>query len=465
MQKSWTPAAAMVNCYLYMPLRLRQLIFVVLAAIFVIAAPAVMFYAAGYRYNFDKNSVEKTGALVLDSAPAKAGITLNNRNTGRVTPASFNHLLPDDYLIRMEKDGYHAWEKTLSVVSGRTTFATNVLFFRNASPQIAVQNKIQKIVVSPKNDAAIFTTSETAAKADELWLWDMKTDPKLKFKPKTKIDDFAWSATGNNILIKTKTGAVSKFYFITKDGTEAVSVSAMTGKDWRYLAWSADNDSILTGITLSGSAVYKINLSDKSLKKIGSGYTAVWEENSKLFALLPGAKNLKLLEIFENTKKQPVEIAVLKKGNYNFIKSRPGLLTVLDTKTPQLYVIDPKLNNAVLIEEKASLTAWSPSWRYLLLSDGFELNIFEPEKNEIKFITRYGTYIKKALWINSEEHLLLEFNDSVWGIEIDSRDNRYSPTLVSGKNLEDLFFDAANQTVFFTAETNTSRRLFALPIK
>ena len=449
-----------------MPLRLRQLLFVILATIFALAAPAVIFYTTGYRYNFNKNTIEKTGALVLDSVPAKAGITLNGRHTARATPTSFNHILPDDYLIRMEKDGYHAWEKTLSVISEHTTFATNVLFFRNSSPQITVQKKIQKIIVAPKNDAAIFTTSETDGQATELWLWNLKNDPELKFESETPIENLSWSETGKNILIKTKTKTVSKFYLVSRDNTAAVSVSAITNKDWSYLAWSSDNDSVLLGLTLLGNVAYKIDLNDKSLKKIGSGYETIWEEGSRLFALMLSVKGLKLLEIFEDAAKQPYEIAGLKTGDYNFIKSRPGLLTLIDAKTPRLYVLDPKLNNnAVLIEERANLATWSPSSKRLLISDGFEIHIFEPEKNEIKFLTRYGTLIKKALWINSEEHLLLEFNDSIWGIEIDSRDNRYSPTLVSGKNLEDLFLDGNHETAFFTAETNTGRRLFALPIK
>lgn len=446
-----------------MSLRLRQLIFAILAAIFIVATPAIIFYAAGYRYNFDKNAIEKTGALVLDSLPPKAGIFLNGRNTGSVTPTAFNHLLPDDYLIRMEKDGYHPWEKTLDVTSGRTTFATNVLFFQNTSPQIAVQNKIKKIAVSPKNDAAVFAAVSSGGKTDELWLWNLEGGPELKFKPATTIEDLSWSATGKNILIKTKAGSISRFYFLAKDSGTAVSLSAITGRDWRYLAWSTDNDSALLGI--SGNIAYKINTDDKSLKKLGSDFAAISEEGSRLFALLPAPKGVKLLEISEDVQKQPSEIAILKNGDYHFIKSRPGLITLLDSQAPRLYVLNPKLNNAILIEEKAGLASWSPSWKYLLLSDGFELHIFEPEKNEIKFLTRYGSYIKKALWIDSEEHLLLAFADSVWGIETDSRDNRYSPTLVSGKNLEDLFLDGSYATAFFTAETSSGRRLFALPVK
>ncbi|MFH0780181.1 MAG: hypothetical protein V1928_05025, partial [Parcubacteria group bacterium] len=61
-----------------MNINLRRGIAIGLIVLFLVAAPILILYTAGYRYNFKKNQVQKTGALVISTAPSGAEVTLNN---------------------------------------------------------------------------------------------------------------------------------------------------------------------------------------------------------------------------------------------------------------------------------------------------------------------------------------------------------------------------------------------------
>ena len=67
----------------------RLLIFITL---FLLIAPILIIDATGYRYNFKKNRLEKTGILYLDSQPHAALIYLNGKYQD-TTPTRFSRLL------------------------------------------------------------------------------------------------------------------------------------------------------------------------------------------------------------------------------------------------------------------------------------------------------------------------------------------------------------------------------------
>lgn len=447
--------------YFDMPLRLRQFIFAVLALFFVISAPLIILYTAGYKYNFNKNIVEKTGSLVLDSVPPKARILLNERDAHKLTPTTFSHLLPDDYRIRLEKEGYYPWEKTLPVTSKLTTFATDVVFFREASPEIPFNKKVKFVVPAPLGASAAFVSIEKN-QAEELSVWNLENEHSARFTPLGKIDGLDWSPSAKFILVKT----AGRFFAVPKEAGPAIDIFKIIGRDWKNFIWSENNDDELYGSALeSGGAygIYKINLNNKKAVRIASGGNRVWQQNSHLYTLVTSNNGTKLLQISET--ERPVEIAALKAGDYTFLASRTDILMLADKTKSLLYLLKPELNDPILLETRATYAVWSPSFKKLMISDDFELRLYDYEKNEINFVTRHGEPVKKVLWLNSENHLIIEFGNSILGAELDYRDNNYSPTLASGKDISDLFLADKTKTAYFTAETAEGRRLFKLPVQ
>jgi len=82
--------------------------------VFTIAAGAI-FWARGFKPDL-KKGIERTGLLVITSTPTAASVFLDGRLTA-ATDTNIAYLDPKTYKIRIEKEGYSAWEKYVDVVA------------------------------------------------------------------------------------------------------------------------------------------------------------------------------------------------------------------------------------------------------------------------------------------------------------------------------------------------------------
>ncbi len=129
-----------------MPLLARRIIFFAFVVFFAIGAVLLLFFANGYRYNSAKNAVEKTGQVVVLLKHGDVSLFLNGQRIDprRVqsqlsfqTPAhSLDSILPGTYRLRIERDGYFAWEKTIAVHSGQSTIVRDIVMVSSGGASI-----------------------------------------------------------------------------------------------------------------------------------------------------------------------------------------------------------------------------------------------------------------------------------------------------------------------------------------
>ncbi|MFN3188350.1 MAG: hypothetical protein ACK42D_02285 [Candidatus Paceibacteria bacterium] len=99
----------------------RKLVFFSLIAIFVVAVPAFVFHAIGYRYDFfnPTGSIISTGALYVTVPVTSAQIYVNERavrDARTFRRASYiQYLLPGMHRVHVSSDGLHTWVKELPV--------------------------------------------------------------------------------------------------------------------------------------------------------------------------------------------------------------------------------------------------------------------------------------------------------------------------------------------------------------
>ena len=116
---------------------IKHPIYRTLLILFLITAVALgaIAYGKGYRVTKDetgRNIVAGTGLLVLTSTPDGARAFVDNE----LITATDNtvNLKPGTYVVKIEKDGYFAWEKEIEIKNERVT-ETNALLFPKA-PQL-----------------------------------------------------------------------------------------------------------------------------------------------------------------------------------------------------------------------------------------------------------------------------------------------------------------------------------------
>lgn len=98
-----------------------------LAILILAMAIGAIFYARGFKPNFKKGSIDRTGLIVAKSQPTGANVYLDGRLTN-ATDTNINYLEPKTYKIRIEKDGYTPWEKELEIKADLATEINALLF-------------------------------------------------------------------------------------------------------------------------------------------------------------------------------------------------------------------------------------------------------------------------------------------------------------------------------------------------
>lgn len=83
-------------------------------------------YAKGYRPNIKEGSLQGSGLLNVTSYPKSARVIINDKLT-TVTDDKL-YLYPGNYTVKIEKDGFHAWTKTVPLKSELVSNADARLF-------------------------------------------------------------------------------------------------------------------------------------------------------------------------------------------------------------------------------------------------------------------------------------------------------------------------------------------------
>ncbi|KKT30145.1 MAG: hypothetical protein UW41_C0026G0005 [Candidatus Collierbacteria bacterium GW2011_GWC2_44_18] len=83
-------------------------------------------FAKGYRPNLQNRSLSGTGLLSVSSYPKSARVIINDKLT-TVTDDKL-YLLPGTYTVKIEKDGFHPWIKTLPIKDELVTASDARLF-------------------------------------------------------------------------------------------------------------------------------------------------------------------------------------------------------------------------------------------------------------------------------------------------------------------------------------------------
>ena len=119
----------------------RRILYIIFFIIFFITAPLVIMWAQGYKFDWNNKSWEKTGVLFLEVKPKNAEVYLNNEFYGKETSVRIKNLLPEQYEVKVTKEGYIPWIKKLNIYPSITTFAQYVRLFKQDLPTINILNK------------------------------------------------------------------------------------------------------------------------------------------------------------------------------------------------------------------------------------------------------------------------------------------------------------------------------------
>ena len=161
-------------------------------------------YSQGYRFDVKKFQFVETGGLYIKTFPEEAHLYINdeyiNKTSFFTRDILVQNLLPDSYNIRIEKDGYHLWEKNLEIESKKVTEAKYIILFDEKNIFNNIENDISSFY---PNDNQILLLNNL----NELLLYRPSGIEKILNATQSpdNIENILF-LSNENIVIKTSTG-------------------------------------------------------------------------------------------------------------------------------------------------------------------------------------------------------------------------------------------------------------------
>lgn len=376
--------------------RVRNGIFFVFLTIFVIGAPVIVLYTAGYRLNISTWRVQRTGVIAISTLPRGASVTMNNVLIADKTPYVAQRLTPGDYDVLLQKTGYRPWQQHVAVGSGSTTYIT-ALLFSNAKPELLLEETALS-VVGDKSGRFIYLLVESN-KAHEVWRYDTVT------RLQRIIAHDVGTATDRITLSNDE----STLFITSSDEREPRAIGYRVDGQWPL-----NEGEVATAANALPEYSFFDNGSNVEMHLVGT---------DALVTLLPPST---YTVVFRNS-----SIAILR-----------------DTRD-RAYLVDLSTNIVTQIDLATTIIAESTTENLLAASDGNEIDVYNPQTGERTFVARQSEPILALAWHSSDRALLFATASKIVAIERDKYETRETTTLVDNASITSMWPDTTGKSLTF----------------
>lgn len=197
--------------------RTRTALFFLMGAVFLLFAPALVLYSQGYRWDLAERRLSQVGAFYFSVTPTRADVFLSGKLIGKTAPVLGTILTKNfsagSYRIHIRKEGYHPWEKQLTIAPKQVTEAKHVVLFPQNLAWNEVQEKVEVVWLAPNKTEALLQKFE-----DSRWtlsLWNIQTHGEYLLYAANQTEvlkEVRWTSDSNSFIFQLETqGELTSF--------------------------------------------------------------------------------------------------------------------------------------------------------------------------------------------------------------------------------------------------------------
>jgi len=445
-----------------MTLKVRRILSSIFILLFLAVTPAIVLYAAGFKLGKNGLSIQRTGTFILDSEPRGAKILINgktqktlvsslfNKNDFITTPAKIKGLLPGEYNLSIELNGYWSWQKKLTIYPGASTFAEDIYLFKNDLPTQIIPAKTESINFSPeKNQAMIAANGQITFfnLTDEA----RKSVSQVNFKGK----NIAWSADGQKILI-------DNYLYDLNNLNSPANLAKLASSTFNY-KW-ANNSLFFQNKT----SIYQLD-SGNALKKIAENvqFDDYQVKDGYLYLINKSGLTADTLKVIDPASGEQIKsIALPGSADYSFINPEQSLINLYDNDHKILYLVDPFAAYSPLVEiiNNVKTTFWVNSDTLLYAGD-YEIWLYDLKTKNKTLITRISDTINSAIMHPSKNYIIYSTDKTINIIELDERQKRNITELVKADSIGSLVLSPKGDIIYFSGKIGNQEGLYKLLIQ
>ncbi len=409
---------------MYSPPLHRKLLPWLYTLVFLITAPLVIFYTAGYRYNLKKAAIEKHGTLILDSTPRDATIFLNGEKSSETTPTTVQKLSPGWHTIRFEREGYTPWEKAIEIRAERVSFANAVYLWRTSpTTQLLATGDYSALVSNPEADTVAAVRSHATGSRVELWQSRGRQSTELALTASsTLLTSIRWQEDSRAFVLDRP--APAEDTLVRLQNRDLVATSTLLDGVWDGTVYSAVESSSETRQPLAHTNIqWNSRTGAVERTSISTSTTAVYQS---LRLESQGTDASLILERTFRDRSIP-----LSRPDWTF-RDSPMSDWVFLTQGDRWLALNPYSEQPIQHEIRASHVLWSPNTvrppQGLFVGTN-ELHLWTPEGPTL--LLRQTTPLVAASWHRSGTIVFLATATTIEALELDARDGRYRTHLAT----------------------------------
>lgn len=405
---------------------LRLFLFLLFLFAFLISAPIVVLYTAGYRFDILRGRIVHTAVLTISSEPHGASVTIDDISYSDRTPAVIETILPGEHLVRLEKADYLPWETTLSFQSREARVIGPVILFLQDEP--TQQDSLAATLVSSHAQTNRFAYVTQGSSWLEVWLIDAANAQKklLTRLPYVASSTYAlsWSKNGEYLALTQHKGSQQDLSVTrVEDGMTVTLPDSL--QEIQESWWDLDVETIF--YVRSSTTLTRIDVANATTQTLPYTANLVSLHDGKEVSL--SQTNNRAAVSFQEGGTASI-ITYLPLGTYAFVPAPQGLLALFDTHRQRLILLDPQSSEQpILFNEEATVWKWNPAGDALLYSSGYDLKRYDRWEHESQTITRLSTTIDQVDWFPKGSTALYRSGGEIVAI------NLYGATILSQTSL------------------------------
>ncbi len=400
--------------------RTRRILYLSFILIFLIIAPLLMMHTAGYRYDWSRKQIIKTGVLTVKSMPSGASVFLNNNNTYQKTPATISNIYPGTYNIKLEKDGYLSWEGVLAIDNDSASNIENLVLFPNLSNEILSSLAFTQTLEIPDQDKVLAITANDAGQT--LTLLDLATGKISSLRenePAISIDSVV---DDNKAIISIQSAGQNSHmmvYFDTPEKSEELN--------WlneELSAISPINDTAI--LALSEQKLCRFSLIEANKFCDGQIISSYFQKDNKIYYFTEDEKTSYLYSTSPADLLDSRLIARLpSSADYRLITVPGNNLLVVDQSSNKLFFIEQTEPQSRITEfsNPAKDAFWLTQDKELIYYNDFEIWSWRTDNNQHKLINRVSEAIGRMVRLDNLPYVIYSQNNKIQALELESYGN------------------------------------------
>jgi len=371
------------------PSSTRKSLLIILSVITSIVSISLLIsvFARGYRLDTTnhKITIKATGLLSATSKPRSANVYINNLLT--TTTDNTVNLNPDNYMVKITKDGFYPWEKNIKIQKEFVSLTDAQLFRINPELKAITLNGILNPSISPDGNKIIYAVASTSATSKEngLYLLEInefslllgKYTPRLLSPNLSYLDwskyNFEFSPNSQQVIASSKSYSSIYLFSIGQNLDSKNLFDVSTKLTEIKKGWQNDQQQIVTA----------------KLEKIPPELTALIATNSAILSL--------------NSSEDKLLYQTKTDGNLdeNLISPPPTISNQTQSRSLQkdhFYVYDLKEDTNFLIGDTSiSNLSWLPNSNNLIFTQDKNIRVCDYDATNFQTIYTGYTPIKNIL--------------------------------------------------------------------